>query len=154
MLVVVSMVGIPVLRILDRDERAAESSNLAAENTALVFADAVLERRSTTRAMQVARPALRPAVDELVFELQRRAPAALAGAESAVHAVNCRHDWPPGSVCFEAALGQPGRPTVLTVRFAVADVDGLALVVAVTRVNAVTAWWLSTRVQARRPGGA
>lgn len=138
-LVVVSMVGIPVLRILNRDERAAESSNLAAENTALVFADAVLERRSTTRAMQVARPALRPAIEELVFELQRSSPAALAGAESAVHTVSCRHDWPPGSVCYEAALARPGQPAVLTMRFAVADVEGLAFVVAVVRVNAVTA---------------
>jgi hypothetical protein len=133
------MIGIPVLRILNWGERADEGQSLAAENTALVFSDAVLERRSVARAMQVTRPELRPAVEDLVFELQRSAAAALAGAESAVQEVGCRHDWPPGSDCYEAALAQPGRPAVLTIRFAVADLDGLAMVVAVTRINDATA---------------
>jgi hypothetical protein len=138
-LVVVSMVGIPLVRILDWNQGADDGTNLAAENTALVFADAVLARRSVSRAMQVARAELRSGVEELVFALQRVPAAALVEAESVVQSVSCRHDWPPGSVCYEAVLAQPGRPAVLTMRFAVAELDGLALVVAVARVNSVTA---------------
>jgi hypothetical protein len=138
-LVVIAMVGIPVVRILDWNQAEDDSTSLAAENTALVFADAVLDRRAVTRAMQVAHPELRTGVEELVFALRQLPSAALAGAESAVQSVSCRHDWPTGSVCFEAVLAQPGRPAVLTMRFAVSELDGRALVVAVARVNVVTA---------------
>lgn len=140
LLLAVSLLGIPVLRIVQSDdERTGNRSGLATENTALLFSNAVLERRSISRAMQVARPELRAQVDELIGELQLRDASDLAGAASALSEVRCEHTWPPGSVCYEAALAQPGRPPILAIRFAISDVQGLAIVVALSRMDQLIA---------------
>lgn len=137
-LVVVSMLGVPVMRIFVADEREADSAvDRAAENTALLFSEAVLARRSTSRAMDHAVRELYDQVDALIAELQLRSAADLVNTRVMLRQTLCQHEWPEGSECYEANLQRLGAPAVLTMRFAVSDVEGFARVVAMARVGQI-----------------
>jgi len=135
-LVVVSMLGVPILRIFQSDERGANTPvNSAVENTALLFAEAVLARRSTSRAMDHAAAELRDQVDALVAELQLRPAADLVNTRVMLREIGCQHAWPEGSRCYEASLQRLGAPAVLTMSFAVSEIGGFMRVISVARVG-------------------
>lgn len=137
-LVVVSMLGVPIMRIFLADEREADITvDRAAERTALLFSEAVLARRSTSRAMDHAVRELYDQVDALIAELQLRRAADLVNTRVMLQQTLCQHEWPEGSECYEASLQRLGAPAILTIRFAVSEVDGLARVVAVARVGQI-----------------
>lgn len=133
---VIAMAGVPVLRIFELLQEEDESLSIderARRNTALLFAEAALERRSTNRAEAFVTPELHDQVDTIIGDLQSREPSSLDGASVTVASINCTQLRYSGGDCFQASLSRDDGPPLMTVQYAVENVNNSAIVVAIER---------------------
>jgi hypothetical protein len=142
LLIILALVAVPIFRVLAANgggdqERGTRDARLF---VAQQFTTAILERRSTSRAVFWAPPELHADIDRVVAYLQTRDPQQLDGAEVSLARVACmagqeRHFDRPE--CFQAWLRKPGAAEVVRIAFVVAIADNAARVVALSRlVNA------------------
>lgn len=137
LIVVVAMTAVPVLRALtlidtpESDETRFERR--ARQNTAVIFAASVLERRSTSLAMRVTADELRDPVDAIIGGLQRRDSADLEDASASLVGISCAGFDDQPDDCFRASLAKPDLPPVEIIEFGVSIVEGRAIVVSVNR---------------------
>lgn len=139
LIIVVAMTAVPVLRaltLIDSPESNEERfEQRARQNTALIFAASVLERRSTSLAMRVTAEELRDPVDAIVGGLQRRDSADLEDTEASLVGISCAGFEEQADECYQASLARPGLPPVETIQFGVSIVEGRAIVVSVNRTG-------------------
>lgn len=132
--IVAVMIGIPVIRAVNysRNQNPERAASEARIHVATNFAIDILERRSTRLAERWAIGGLHDPIDALVYDLQLRDAAELAGATSRVVRTSCNGlSADRTAECFHARLIRPDGRVVTDFVFAVAIVDGRAQVVRV-----------------------
>lgn len=133
LLIAVTMIGLPVLRILTADDDTTvrrEAASNARGQVAVLFASAALESRAPTIATRYAIPELEDQIRAVVADLQRRDADDLRGAVARTSRATCANDV-EGQECFVARLARSGEEPVTEISFVVGIVDGAARVVAI-----------------------
>lgn len=132
-LIAVTMIGLPVMRILTADDDTTvrrEAASDARGQVAVLFASAVLESRAPSIAVRYAIPELEDQIRTMSADLQRRDADDLRGAVARTSRSTCANDVEEQE-CFVAQLSRSGEDPVIQIAFVVGIVNGVARVIAI-----------------------
>lgn len=139
--IALSMLALPVLRVINWGDDGADPNTAASEARAFVaarFANDAFARLSASEAAQWALPRLRDQITTLVTSIRERPAEDLRGAAISLARVDCNGSGDDDSECFHAWMRQPGQADLIRVKLTVSIVNGSARVIEIERVGVVS----------------